>query len=49
VSRQSNLKLTYFKQLKIAGPDMSDLKSDMSGLGWICSIWGPDISGHQKL
>jgi hypothetical protein len=30
VNRQSNLKLTYFKQLKIAESDMSGLESDMS-------------------
>jgi hypothetical protein len=28
---------------------MSDLRSDMSGLGQICLIWGLDMSGHQKL
>jgi hypothetical protein len=28
---------------------MSDLRSDMSGLGWICLAWGPDLSSHQKL
>jgi hypothetical protein len=32
VNRQSNLKLTSFKQLKTAGLDMSDLRSDMSNL-----------------
>jgi hypothetical protein len=39
VNRQSNLKLTYFKQLKIAGSDMSGLRSDMFGLGRICLVW----------
>jgi hypothetical protein len=28
---------------------MSDLRSDMSGLGWICPVWGPDMSDQQKL
>jgi hypothetical protein len=28
---------------------MSGLRSDMSGLGQICRVWGPDMSGHQKL
>jgi hypothetical protein len=28
---------------------MSDLRSDMSGLGWICPALGPDMSGQQKL
>jgi hypothetical protein len=46
VNRQSNLKLTYFKQLKIAEPDMSGLRSDMSRLGWICYVQGLDMSGH---
>jgi hypothetical protein len=27
---------------------MSGLRSDMSGLGQICSVWGPDMSDHQK-
>jgi hypothetical protein len=28
---------------------MSGLRLDMSGLDRICPIWGPDMSGHQKL
>jgi hypothetical protein len=28
---------------------MSGLRSDMSGLGWICPVLGSDMSGHQKL
>jgi hypothetical protein len=28
---------------------MSDLRSDMSGLGLICPARGPDMSGQQKL
>jgi hypothetical protein len=28
---------------------MSNLRSDMFELGQICLIWGPDMSGHQKL
>jgi hypothetical protein len=28
---------------------MSDLRSDMSGLGRIRLVWGMDMSGHQKL
>jgi hypothetical protein len=28
---------------------MSDLKSDMSRLGQIYPVWGPDMFGHQKL
>jgi hypothetical protein len=28
---------------------MSDLRSDMSRLGQIYPVWGPDMFGHQKL
>jgi hypothetical protein len=28
---------------------MSDLRSDMSGLGQICLVWEPDMSDQQKL
>jgi hypothetical protein len=49
VNRQSNLKHTWFKQLKTAGPDMFGFRSDMSGLRQICLILGPDMSDHQKL
>jgi hypothetical protein len=28
---------------------MSDLRSDISGLGRICLVWGLDMFGHQKL
>jgi hypothetical protein len=28
---------------------MFGLRSDMFGLGWICPILGPDMSGHQTL
>jgi hypothetical protein len=28
---------------------MSGLRSDMSELGRIYPVWGPDMSGHQKL
>jgi hypothetical protein len=28
---------------------MSSLRSDMSGLGRICLVWGPNMSDHQKL
>jgi hypothetical protein len=27
---------------------MSGLRSDMSGLGQICPVWGPDMSGDHK-
>jgi hypothetical protein len=29
--------------------NMSGIRSNMSGLGWICSVWGPDMSDYQKL
>jgi hypothetical protein len=28
---------------------MFGLRSDISGLGWICLAQGSDMSGHQKL
>jgi hypothetical protein len=28
---------------------MSGLRLDISGLGRICLVWGPDMFGHQKL
>jgi hypothetical protein len=40
MNRQSNLKLTLFKSVKITGSDMFGLRSDMSGLGRICLAWG---------
>jgi hypothetical protein len=27
---------------------MSGLRSDMSGVGRICLVWGPDVSDQQK-
>jgi hypothetical protein len=39
------MKLTCFKQVKTVRPDMSDLRSDMSGLYRIYLSWGPDMSG----
>jgi hypothetical protein len=38
VNRQSNLKHTKFKPIKIIGPDMSGLRLDIYGLHRICPI-----------
>jgi hypothetical protein len=27
---------------------MSGLRSDMSGIGWICQVWGMDMSGQTR-
>jgi hypothetical protein len=40
VNGQSNLKLTRFNKLKLDRPDMSDLMSDISGIGRICPVRG---------
>jgi hypothetical protein len=56
VNRQSNLKLTKFKQVKLGGPDMSDLRADLSrillallGHRIICKRTDADCSLHPRV